>query len=298
MGELVPAEATRDRMLQVIGLSFLFPGLGHIVAGARGVGLAWMLIANGALLAGFQLAGYTQFDYGFSWVLGGFKIVIALPESLNFGGTLLLGNFASSVEAGGAYVENLPYRHLGYLLSGVAGILSVASAPHAAGTVLASMEPSPKARLHPGKVALFSILLPGLGHAMIGRKFKARLLGGSLLGMFLLGMALGGFADFDRQRHGYYWIGQMFLGLPAWLSYLPLLPLKMGDVYPYQDTGFTFTSVAGLFNIVVALDAYHRAETDWLQREPAKEAASQAKPSEAAEPAPQLEAKPETEAEA
>ena len=78
-------------------------------------------------------------------------------------------------------------------------------------------------------------------------------------------MALGGFADFDRQRHGYYWIGQMFIGLPAWLSYLPLLPLKMGNVLPYQDTGFTFTSVAGLFNIVVALDAYHRAESDWLE---------------------------------
>jgi hypothetical protein len=39
----------------------------------------------------------------------------------------------------------------------------------------------------------------------------------------------------------------------------------MGNVLPYQDTGFTFTSVAGLFNIVVALDAYHRAESDWLE---------------------------------
>jgi uncharacterized protein DUF6677 len=265
MGELVPAEATRDRMLQVIGLSFLFPGLGHIVAGARGLGLAWMLIANAALLLGFQLAGYTQLDYGFSWVLGGVKLVVALPESLNFGGTLLLGNLASSVESGGFYVENLPYRHLGFLLSGVAGILSVASAPHAAGMVLAQMEPSRQGRMHPGKVALFALLVPGLGHAMIGRRFKAKLLGFCLIGMFVLGLALGGFADFDRQRHGYYWIGQMFIGLPAWLSYLPLLPLKMGNVLPYQDTGFTFTSVAGLFNIVVALDAYHRAESDWLE---------------------------------
>ena len=118
MGELVPAEATRDRMLQVIGLSFLFPGLGHLVTGARGLGLAWMLIANAALLSGFHLAGYTQFDYGFSWALGGIKLVVALPESLNFGGTLLIGNLASSVEAGGSYIENLPNRQLGYLLSG------------------------------------------------------------------------------------------------------------------------------------------------------------------------------------
>lgn len=265
MDAAVPAEATRDRMLQVIGLSFLFPGLGHIVAGSRSLGLAWMLLANGALLAGFQLAGYTQFDFGFAWKLGGFlEIAIALPESLNFGGTILIANLAGSVEQGGTYVENLPYRQLGYLLSGTAGILSIASAPHAAGLVLKQLQPNPKRTLHPGKVALLALLLPGLGHWVIGRRFKAKLLGLTLIGMFLLGMALGGFADFDRQRHGYYWIGQMFMGLPAWLSYLPLLPLKMGTVLPYQDTGFTFTSVAGLFNIVVALDAYHRAQTDWL----------------------------------
>ena len=268
MTAVVPAEATRDRMLQVIGLSFLFPGLGHIVAGARAVGLTWMLIANGALLAGFQLAGYTQFDFGFAWdLLGAIKVVVTLPESLNFGGTVLIANLASSVEQGGQFAENLPYRQLGYLLSGCAGILSVASAPHAAGLVLKDLQPNPRGGLHPGKVALLAILVPGLGHWVMGRRFKAKLLGITLFAMFILGLALGGFADFDRQRHGYYWIGQMFFGLPAWLAYLPLLPLKMGAVFPYQDTGFTFTSVAGLFNIVVALDAYHRAETDWLSRD-------------------------------
>ena len=49
MAALVPADATRDRMLQVIGLSFLFPGLGHLVAGERKLGLAWMLTANAML---------------------------------------------------------------------------------------------------------------------------------------------------------------------------------------------------------------------------------------------------------
>ncbi|MCH2100870.1 MAG: hypothetical protein MK209_03000 [Planctomycetes bacterium] len=271
MAPVVPAEATRDRMLQVIGLSFLFPGLGHIVAGARTLGLAWMLIANGALLAGFQFAGYSQFDFGFAWeLLGVLKIAITLPESLNFGGTVLIANFASSVEFGGSYAEHLPYRQLGYLLSGCAGILSVASAPHAAGLVLQQLQPNSQRTLHPGKVALFAILVPGLGHWVAGRRFKAKMLGITLFAMFVLGLAMAGFAAFDRQRHGYYWIGQMFHRLPAWLAYLPLLPLKIGAVYPYQDTGFTFTSVAGLFNIVVALDAYHRAETDWLTHDKEK----------------------------
>jgi hypothetical protein len=265
MADPIPAEATRDRMLQVIGLSFLLPGLGHLISGATRTGLIWMVAANLTLLLGFHLSGYTQFDFGFAWVLLGIKISVALPESLNFGGTLLIGQFASSVEVGGLYAEALPYRQLGYLLSGMAGILSIASAPHAAGAVLAKMQPGRDVRWHPGQVALLSMLFPGWGHWVIGRRFKARLLGLTLLGMFALGLALGGFADFDRQRHGYYWIGQMLLGLPAWLLYLPLLPLKMGSVLPYQDTGFTFTSVAGLFNVVVALDAYHRAQTDWLK---------------------------------
>ena len=175
------------------------------------------------------------------------------------------GSPRESVEGSGRFVEYLPYRQIGYLLSGVAGIVSIASAPHAAGRVLAQMQPNSHRKLHPGQAAVMSLLLPGWGHWASGRRFKAKLLGITLMLMFILGLALGGFADFDRQRHGYYWIGQMFMGLPAWLSYLPLLPVKMGTVLPYQDTGFTFTSVAGLFNIVVALDAYHRAEADWLR---------------------------------
>lgn len=264
MTELAPAEVTRERMLQVIGLSVLLPGLGHLVAGARTLGLAWMVGANAALFLGFQLAGFTQFDFGFAWNLFGIKLMVTLPESLNFGGTVLLAQFFQSVEVGGKFVEYLPMRHLGYLLSAMAGILSIASASHAAGYVLQSMQPSRSSRVQPGQAALLALLFPGLGHWVIGRRFKAKLLGGTLLSMFILGLALGGFADFDRQRHAYYWIGQMFAGLPAWLSYLPLIPLRMEAVYPFQDTGFTFTSVAGMFNIVVALDAYHRAQSDWL----------------------------------
>jgi len=256
-------------MMKVIGLSFLLPGLGHLVCGQRKLGLIWLIGCNFLLFAGFSLAGYTQFDFGFKWLLGPVNLVIALPESLNFGGTLLLAQFFQSVESGGLNAEVLAWRQLGYLLSGMAGVLSIASAPHAAACVLTEMQPRgshlPR-RVHPGIAALAALLMPGLGHWIIGRKFKAKLLGGCLLGMFVLGLALGHFADFDRQRHGYYWIGQMLVGLPAWLSYLPLIPMHMEGVYPYQDTGFTFTSVAGLFNIVVALDAFHRAETDWLDQ--------------------------------
>lgn len=279
MTTLVPAESTRDQILKVVGFSFLLPGLGHFIAGWRTAGLVWFVACQGLLFLGLYLAGFSQFDYGFRW--GGnlpFEVLVLLPESFNFGGVLLLAQFFESVDHGGLNVEALQYRHLGYLLSGAAGILSILSAPHAAGLSLIRSEPLPssakKPPYHPGIAAIAAMLLPGLGHWLIGRRFKAYLLGGTVLGLFFLGMALGNFADFDRQRHAYYWIGQMLLGLPAWLIYLPLLPLDMGGVYPYQDTGFTFTSVAGMFNVVIALDAYHRAEFDWLSAKQPKEAAA------------------------
>jgi len=268
MTTLVPAESTRDQILKVVGLSFLLPGLGHIVSGSKRTGLLWLLASQGLLFLGFHLAGYTQFDYGFHW--SGklpFQVVVLLPESFNFGGTLLMAQFFSSVDGGGLHVEDLPFRQLGYLLSGMGGILGILSAPHSAGLALAKSEPRSIGKYHPGVAAVAALLFPGLGHWIINRKFKAFLLGGTILTLFFLGLALGNFADFDRQRHAYYWIGQMLLGLPAWVLYMPLQPLEMGGVFPYQDTGFTFTSVAGMFNVVVALDAYHRAEYDWLRKD-------------------------------
>ncbi len=262
--------------MKVVGLSVLMPGLGHLLSGQRLPALTWFLVSNALLFAGFFLAGATQFDYGFEIFEGSFRLrfLFTLPESLNIGGVLVAGNFFDSVESGGLTPTNMPWRHLGHLLSAMGGILGAISAAHAAGTVVAQSEPCKSKRMHPGTVALASMLLPGAGHWLIGRRFKAQLLGGTVIGLFLLGLALGHFADFDRQRHAYYWIGQMLLGLPAWLLYLPLTPLAMGDVFLFQDTGYTFTTVAGLFNVVIALDAYHRAESDWLQD------ARQGKPSE------------------
>ena len=129
--------------------------------------------------------------------------------------------------------------------------------------------------MNPGKAALFTLLCPGLGHWKTGRKFKAILLGSSILGLFLLGMALGDFADFNRQRHPYYWVGQMLLGVPGWITSLACMGQKFTSVLPYQDAGLLFTTSAGFFNVIAALDAFHRAETDWLRAglKPKEEAA-------------------------
>ena len=61
----------------------------------------------------------------------------------------------------------------------------------------------------------------------------------------------------------------MFLGLPGWLVALAASGARFHAVLPFQDVGLLFTTSAGFFNVIAALDAYARAEED-LQRERAE----------------------------
>lgn len=274
MSNLAPPEATRQRIGAAIGLSLLLPGLGHLLAGRRGWALCWFLLCEGFLLAGFRLAGSTQIDYG-HWVNLGqvHALFLLVPELANLLGTQIAAQLLTSVESLGASPTALPWRDLGHLLSGASGVLAAFAAAHAAGAILARDRPRARRAVHPGTAALATLLLPGLGHALCGRRFKAWFLGGAVLGLFLLGMFLGGFADFDRQRHPYYWAGQMLGGLPSWLTAFAARGARFDAVLRFMDAGLLFTTSAGLFNVVVALDAYHRAQDDWLAA-PAAEAAA------------------------
>ncbi|MDA1260526.1 MAG: hypothetical protein O3A20_07865 [Planctomycetota bacterium] len=216
------------------------------------------------LFGGFWLAGATQKDYGTSFSIGGTSLFfLVAPELGNFLGTQAAALMFRSVELGGIVPELLPLRHLGHVLSGASGVLAVFFAAHAAGCVLSDARSRPfSARANPGNAALATLLLPGLGHWMQGRRFKALLFGGAIGSLFLVGMALGDFADFNRQRHPYYWIGQMLLGAPGWLAGLISPHLRFERVLGYQDAGLLFTTSAGFFNVIAALDAFHRAEAD------------------------------------
>lgn len=268
--DLAPDKSTRERIMAAVGYSILIPGLGHLLHGRRGWALTWFLVCQILLLAGLTLAGFTQFDYGRTYGFGGTDLIFFLiPEGGNFLVTQLIARFYESLEYGGNYPDSFPLRHLGFLLSGISGVLGMFSAAHAAGLTLAENQPlrisATKAPINPGKAALWTLLCPGLGHWKTGRRFKAILLGSSILGLFLLGMVLGDFADFNRQRHPYYWVGQMMLGVPGWLTSLACIGQKFHSVMPYQDAGLLFTTSAGFFNVIAALDAFHRAETDWLR---------------------------------
>ena len=255
---------TRSRVGSVVLFSILLPGAGHWMSGRRNQALLVFALCQVLLFAGFLLAGGTQKDYGTTFGLGGTSLFFLLaPELGNFLGTQLAAVLFHSVESGGAYPDALPWRHLGHVLSGASGVLALFFAAHAAAGVLSDARSRPfAARAHPGCAALATLLLPGLGHWLQGRRFKAYLFGGAILSLFLVGMALGDFADFNRQRHPYYWIGQMLMGVPGWLSALISPQLRFERVLAYQDAGLLFTTSAGFFTVIAALDAFHRAEAD------------------------------------
>ena len=266
MQDLAPRLETRNRIGAAVGLSILLPGAGHLMARRTAWAAIWFGICQLTLFLGFALAGNTQLDYGTWFSLGGTKIIfLVVPEMANFLGTQVAALAFHSVESGGQYPEALPWRTLGYLLSGASGVLACIGAAHAAGAVLAEDEPTAGRRVQPGGAAVWALMVPGAGHWVTGRRFKAALFAAVVLGMFLFGMALGGFADFDRQRHPYYWAGQMYVGPVGWVVALAVDGFRFRDILPYQDGGLLFTTSAGLFNVVAALDAYHRAQFDWLK---------------------------------
>ncbi len=269
---LAPEATTRERILAAVGFTILIPGLGHWLQGRRGWGVFWFALCQITLVTGFLLAGFSQLDFGRTFGLGETNLIYFLiPEGGNFLVTQLVARVYESLEYGGNYPDAFPLRNLGYVLSGMSGVLAMFAAAHAAGQCLASAQPLPgqtPAKLNPGKAALLTLALPGLGHWRSGRKFKAVLMGGSILALFFLGMALGDFADFNRMRHPYYWVGQMLMGAPGWLTSLACSGVRFHAVLPYQDAGLLFTTSAGFFNVIAALDAYHRAEEDWLRSLP------------------------------
>ena len=90
-------------------------------------------------------------------------------------------------------------------------------------------------------------------------------MGGTVISLFFIGMLLGDFCDLERIRHPYYWGGQMAGGPLVWLSSLAVAPRRFQEVMPFQDAGLLFTTTAGMFQAILALDVFHRSQTDWLE---------------------------------
>lgn len=108
-------------------------------------------------------------------------------------------------------------------------------------------------------VCVVSWLVPGAGHLMLGRRQKALVFFVALIAMFAIGLALEGRLpafDFSDPLVGLAAVANLGMGIPYLLARF-VLDLGHGTVTAASyEYGNTFLIVAGLLNLLVAIDAY------------------------------------------
>ena len=101
-------------------------------------------------------------------------------------------------------------------------------------------------------------LVPGFGHLMLGRKWRALILFCSIIGMFLLGIVMQG-KFFSLHSPSYLqtlgFFGERCVGVAVPTAFF--FGYTGGDPYfVSSDYGTAFLVAAGMLNVLAALDAY------------------------------------------
>ena len=115
-------------------------------------------------------------------------------------------------------------------------------------------------QMSPALVVALALVVPGLGHVLIGRTRKGAILFAVLIFMFAVGLAFGG-------RLFPFQVAEPLVFLAAlaeWAIALPRLVAAIagwgrGDVVAVTyEYGNTFLIVSGLLNVLIALDVHDR----------------------------------------
>jgi hypothetical protein len=108
------------------------------------------------------------------------------------------------------------------------------------------------------RVCVAAWLVPGFGHWLLGRRWRALILFATIVGMFLLGIAMRG--EFFSTSSGSYlqtlgYFGELCVGvtMPAarFFGYAGGDPLFVS-----ADYGTAYLVAAGMLNVLAILDAY------------------------------------------
>jgi TM2 domain-containing membrane protein YozV len=103
---------------------------------------------------------------------------------------------------------------------------------------------------------LLGWIVPGLGHAYLGRRGKGLFFGILILALFAGGVLLSGGHSVSWARERLWFLGEAGALAPtllaAWISGL----VPQVHVSPHHQVGLLYTTVAGLLNVVVAMDAF------------------------------------------
>lgn len=107
---------------------------------------------------------------------------------------------------------------------------------------------------------LLALLLPGLGHVVLGRAKRGGLIFVGVMGLFLGGMLIGGIDVIDRQRDFWWFVLQAGVGPLAYVvdslhqSRFASDPL-MQSLGRVNEVGSLYAGLAGLVNLIAVIDA-------------------------------------------
>jgi hypothetical protein len=115
-------------------------------------------------------------------------------------------------------------------------------------------------------------LVPGLGHWLLGRRGKALFFLVALWGTFLAGWALSDFRAVFWKYDRIATYGQLGMGVPTVVLLVEREPFSAAlgrtfyeptgpseNLLPYYDVGTLYTCIAGLLNLLVAVNAFSLA---------------------------------------
>lgn len=127
-------------------------------------------------------------------------------------------------------------------------------------------------------IALFAAwLVPGAGHAVLGKWKKGLFFLGLLGGTYFFGLWIVGFRSVSWEDNPFYYVGQIGSGLTILLAQVvfPQKAFPRPDYLSWFDPGLLYICVVGLLNLVIMLNTLEfRLERPVKPPEPAASAAS------------------------
>ena len=255
-----PPKRTGDPNVAAL-LTWFIPGAGHLYIGKALTGVLGFAVVWGLYWLGLELSDGMGFEFLNKELRGPLAPALA-PELGNLSGLLWQSR---TYGFGPGFPRVFPDTvYIGTLCTACSGILNLFLMVKANSDARGLEEPG-LGQLPVSGACLFGWLVPGGGHLVQGRRTRALIIFVMLTGLLILGTWLAEASNLDRERHFYYWGGQLMGGLPAiGLEQLWGHPEVKGEI-KYAEAGLVLASLAGLLNILAILDVYSWGEERALE---------------------------------
>jgi hypothetical protein len=129
---------------------------------------------------------------------------------------------------------------------------------------------------------ILALVLPGLGHAALGKARRGVMVAIGVLGLFFGGVLIGGVDAIDARNDRWWFIGQSLVGPtafavnwvnqslaasdpgatagPGWREASP--PARVRSIAHSNEMGMLFATIAGMLNLIAVVDAFWSAPAE------------------------------------